>query len=128
MSLCSSIFKCILISFQFCNQVFADFVGVYMCLCVCVCVFILFHRKDLFRLQWCLGRCKGLFGLRRYLGHTWGYGSTILCCEYYSRCFFQVSSSSFLNMSCFTSKDETPSADKLETKRYNILHQRKDNI
>ena len=35
--------------------------------CVYVCVFIPFHYKSFLRLQ-------------RYLGHTWGYRSTILCC------------------------------------------------
>ena len=44
------------------------------------------------------------------------YRSTNMCCEYYSRCFCQVPSSPFLKMSYFTSKDETPPADKLEIK------------
>ena len=73
------------------------YVCVYVCVCmyVCVCVFILFYRGGFFRLQ-----------------DVWdileGYGSTMLCCKYYSRCFCEVSSSPFLNMSYFTSEDETP--------------------
>ena len=64
---------------------------VCVCVCVCVCfftctcVFILFHREGLFRLQ-----------------DVWdileGYGSTMLCCEYHSRCFCQVPSSRYLKM------------------------------
>ena len=74
---------------------------VYVCVCVCVCVcvyvcvFILFHRKGFFRLQRCLG-------------HTWGYGSTILCCKYFSRSFCQAPSCTFLEISYFISKDKTP--------------------
>ena len=66
-----------------------------------VCVFTFFYRKSFFRLQRCLG-------------HTWGYRSTILCCENYSRYFCQVPSSLFIKMSYFTSRDE----NRLETKRY----------
>ena len=59
------------------------------CACACACVrvylFIPFHRKGVFRLQW-------------YLGGTSIYGPMILCFEYYSKCFDQVPSSSFLNM------------------------------
>ena len=58
---------------------------VRVCLCACVYVFITFHHKGVFRLQW-------------YLGDTSIYGPTILCFEYYSRCFYQVPSSPFLNM------------------------------
>ena len=76
--------------------------------CCSVCVFILFHPKDSFSLQ----RCQG---------HTWGYESTILCCEYYSRCFCQVPSSPFLKVSYFTSKEESPAPDKLERKQYAML-------
>ena len=36
-----------------------------------------------------------------------GYGSTMLCCEYHSRCFCQVPSSTYLKMSYVTSKDKT---------------------
>ena len=74
-------------------------VCVFVCVCMCVSLFVLFHRKDSFR-------------LRRCLGHTWGYGSAILCCEYYSRCFCQVPSFPFLKMSYFTSKDETSASQK----------------
>ena len=41
--------------------------------------------------------------------HTWGHGSTILCCEYWSGFFRQVPSSRYLKMSYFTSKDEISS-------------------
>ena len=70
-------------------------VRVRACVCVCVCVFIFFHREGFFRLQdvWDI--------LERY-------ESTILCCEYLSGCFHQVSSSPCLKMSYFTSTDETP--------------------
>ena len=74
-----------------------------------VCVFILFH-------------CNSFFRRQRYLGHTWGYGSTILCCEYFSRCFCQVPSSSILKKSYFTSlKTKLQDADKLERKGHDIL-------
>ena len=66
-----------------------------VCVCVCVCVFILFHREGFFRLQ--------------DVGDILeGYGSTMLCYEYHSRCFYQVPSSRYLKMPYFTSKDETP--------------------
>ena len=48
-----------------------------------VCVFIPFNRKDFSHLQW-------------RLGHTWVYGSTILCYENYCGCFCQAPSSLFL--------------------------------
>ena len=35
----------------------------------------------------------------------------MLCCEYHSRCFYQVPSSPFLKMPYFTSKGETPEHD-----------------
>ena len=75
--------------------------------------FILFHRKSFFRLQRCLG-------------NTWGYGSMILCCKYYVRCFCPVSSSPYLKMSYFTSRDENSSEHKLERKRYDILYRPRD--
>ena len=68
----------------------------YVCVRVYVCVFLPFYSKGFFRLQLCLG-------------YTWVYGSTILCCEYCSRCFRQVPSSSFLQK-----------VNKLERKRYDI--------
>ena len=80
-----------------------------VCVCVCacaracVCMLILFHRGDFFRLQ-----------------NIWdileGYGWTMLCCEYHSRCFCQVPSSPFLNMSYFTSDNEFSARRKLERK------------
>ena len=81
------------------TTVMDTFVYVY----VCVCVFIFFHRKDLFRQQRCLG-------------HTSGYGSTILSSDYYSQCFCQIPLSPFLKMSYITSKDETPASWKTEEK------------
>ena len=50
----------------------------------------------------------------------------MLCCEYHSRCFYQVSSSPFLKMSYFTSKGETPEHDNAmiyyeHTKRWYML-------
>ena len=71
--------------------------------CVCVFVFLDFHRKGFLPLQqWCLQ-------------YTWLYKSTILWCEYYSRCFCQVSLSPFLNMSYLTSKDESPASQQYNT-------------
>ena len=37
--------------------------------------------------------------------HTWGHGSTILCCEYLSGCFCQVPSSGYLK--CHISSPKT---------------------
>ena len=78
-------------------------VRVRVCVCVRVCMVILFHRGDFFRLQ-----------------NIWdileGYGWTMLCCEYHSRCFCQVPSSPFLNMSYFTSDNEFSARRKLERK------------
>ena len=75
--------------------------------CVCVCVFILFHREGLFRLQ-----------------DVWdileGHISTMLCCEYHSRCFCQVPLSPYLKISYFTSKDETPARPQTGEKRCDI--------
>ena len=92
-------------------------VCVCVCVCACVraCVLILFHHKSFFRLQRCLG-------------HTSGYGSTILCFEYHAGCFCQVPSFLYLKMSYFTSKDENSSKHKLGRKRYNILDWPKDDI
>ena len=50
----------------------------------------------------------------------------MLCCEYHSRCFYQVPSSPFLKMSYFTSKGETPEHDNAmiyyeHTKRWYML-------
>ena len=69
-------------------------VCVVVCLCVCVsvCVLIFFHREDFFQLpdvQDMLESCE----------------STILCCEYSPRCFWQIPSSLSLNLSYFISKD-----------------------
>ena len=72
------------------------------------CVFILIHRK-------------GYFCLQRILGHSWGYGSTILCCEYYAGRFCQVTLSPYLKMLYFTSEDENSSEQKLERKWHDIL-------
>ena len=69
------------------------------CVCVCVCVFILLHCEGFFRLQ-------DVWDIRE------GYGSTMLWCEYQSRCFCQVPSSPFLNTSYFTSKDGSSSSPK----------------
>ena len=60
------------------------------------------------------------FHLQRCLGYTWGNGSPIFCCEYYSKYFCQVPSSPFLNMSYLTPNNETLAADKLAEKRYDI--------
>ena len=74
------------------------YVCVCLCLCVCVCmfvcVFILFYREPSFNLQ-------------DFSDILQGYGSTMLCCEYHSRCFCQVPSSTYLKMSYVTSKDKT---------------------
>ena len=50
----------------------------------------------------------------------------MLCCEYHSRCFYQVPSSPFLKMPYFTSKGETPEHDNAmiyyeHTKRWYML-------
>ena len=60
----------------------------------CVCVFILFHLGGFFQLQWCLW-------------HTWDVRINDLVLWVYARCFCQVPSSLFPNLSYFTSKDET---------------------
>ena len=84
----------------------------YVPTCVGLCVFILFHREGFFRLQ-----------------DVWdilqGYGSTMLCCHYHSRCFCQIPSSPFPNMSYFTSKDKTPARWQMERKRYDIWFREK---
>ena len=95
-----------------------------VCVCVCVCVcaraLILFHRG-------------GFFWLQDVLDILQGYGSTMLCCEYHPRCFCQVPSSPFLNMSYFNSKDKSPARRKLERKKvmyidkgYKSAHQQTD--
>ena len=63
--------------------------------CVCVCVYILPPWR--------------LFPSARCPRHTWGHGSTILCCEYQLTALCQVPSSPYLKMSYFTSKDENSS-------------------
>ena len=83
-----------------------------VCVCVCMCVFILLHRGSFFRLQ---DLCDILDG----------YGSAMSCCEYYSRCFCQVTSFPFLNMSYFTSEGEAPARRKLTRKRYDIRFREK---
>ena len=50
----------------------------------------------------------------------------MLCCEYHSRCFYQVPSSPFLKMSYFTSSGKTPNHDNdmiyyEHTKRWYML-------
>ena len=94
-----------LILYAVCMSVY----GVCVCVCVCVCVFILFHRGDV----WDILK---------------GYGSTMLSSEYHPRCFCQVPSSSFVNVSYFTSEDNTPACRKLERKRYYIWLSWKGNI
>ena len=99
----------------------------HVCVCVCVCVWvggcgcmpvcvlILFHRKGFFRMQWCLG-------------HTWVYGWMILYCEYFTRCFCQVPSSTLPNVSYFTSKNETLAIQQAGEKITWYMLPRKDDI
>ena len=83
--------------------------SVCVCVCVCVCcVFIFFHREGFFWVQ----------DVREIFER---YGSTILCCEYLSRCFCQVRSSLFLKMSYFTPKAKLEPTHQLERKRYDIF-------
>ena len=86
---------------NYCN--FTTSICVCLCVCVSVCLFILFHCKAFFRLQLCLR-------------HAWVKGSMILCCGHDTRCFCQVRSSQFLNLSYFTSRDETPAHIKPDSK------------
>ena len=86
------------------------------CWCVCVCgwmggwVFIFFHHEGFW-----VQDVREIFET---------YGSTILCCEYLSRCFCQVRSSLYLKMSYFTPKAKLQPADQLERKRYDIFRAR----
>ena len=66
-----------------------------VCVCVCVCVFILFHLLV-------SSGCTTSVTYARSLGHR----SFVVSI---SRGFWQVSSSLFLNLSYFTSKDENSS-------------------
>ena len=103
-------------SLKFCLPVFTNFSSCSVSfITFVVCVFIFFHHEGFFRLQ----------DVRDILER---YGSTILCCEYLSGCFYQVHSSPYLKMSYFTSKDENSSHHKLERKRWYIDGQRKDDI
>ena len=93
-------------------------VCVYVCVCVCVCA--------------CACVCVCSFNEKTSsvceMSETYLRGtdrSTILCCEYQSRCFCQVPSSPFLKMSYFISKDETSARRQLERKRYNVWFQEK---
>ena len=86
-----------LILYAVCMSVY----GMCVCVCVCVCVYTLPPWR--------------LLPIARSLD---GYGSAMSCCEYYSRCFCQVPSFPFLNMSCFTSEGKTPARRKLKRKWY----------
>ena len=94
----------ITLSIYFCSYLMLTFIAcAFVRARVCVFVFLDFHRKGFLPLQqWCLQ-------------YTWLYKSTILWCEYYSRCFCQVSLSPFLNMSYLTSKDESPASQQYNT-------------
>ena len=67
---------------------------------------------------------KGFFHLQQFLGHTWEVRISNLELWVPYNVLLQVHSFPFLKMSCFTSKDESPAAVKLERKRYDTLHQR----
>ena len=68
---------------------------------------------------------KGFFHLQQFLGHTWEVRISSLELWDHIMCFSKfLHLRSFLKMSYFTSKDETPGAVKLERKRHDILHQR----
>ena len=86
-----------------------------VCVCVCVCVRVCLYSFTV----------KASSVYNDVLEMLERYGSTILCCEYYTRSFCQVPSPPFLKMSYFTFKDEIPAADELERKRYDILPLRK---
>ena len=84
--------------------------GLHECVCVCLCVCVRACVRACARacLRVCVSNhCKS-FRLQWYLGHTWRYGSTILCWGHYTRQFCQLPWSQFLNLSYFTSKKEIP--------------------
>ena len=77
-----------------------------VCACVCVCVCVCVYSSSIF--------CK-------CPRHTWGYGSTILCCD-----FSWVLSAKFHHLriwKCHISpqKTKTPVCNLLERKRYYIM-------
>ena len=92
-------------------QVFV-YVCVYVCVYVFVCVIMLFHREGFFRLQDVWDKLEG-------------YGSTMLCCEYHSRCFCKDPSFSCLKKLYFTSKDKILARRQLERRRNDIWFREK---
>ena len=93
-----------------------------MCVCVCVCVCV------------CLCVCVCVYILPPWMflpsakcpRHTWGYGSTVLCCEYKLTALCQVPSWPYLKMPYFTSKDENSSRSSTGEKTiwYDVLREK----
>ena len=89
---------------------------VCVCMCVCVCVCLYSFTIKTFSV------CNDF---RDILESTDQWSCVV---NYYSRCFCQVLLSPFPKISYFTFKDETLVAGKLERKRYDMLHQQKDDV
>ena len=85
----------------------------FVCVCVSVCVFIFFH-------------CEGFFRVQAVQDILYGYGSTILCCEYELGAFCQVPLSPYLEMSYLTSKDKNscPQLTGEKTIWYDVLREK----
>ena len=86
-------------------------VSVCVCVCVYVCVCKLIYCGCFFRLQ-------DVWDIHK------SYGSTMLCCEYHSRCFCQLPSSPFLKMSYISPPKTKTREHKLE-RRLNYIWFRK---
>ena len=85
----------------------------HVCLCVCVyvCVCKLIYCECFFRLQ-------DVWDIHK------SYGSTMLCCEYHSRCFCQIPSYPFLKMS-YISPPKTKTREHKMKRRLNYIWFRK---
>ena len=102
---------------------------VCVCVCVCVCTRMCEHMRQCVRecvhatvcVHGCVCVCMCLYSSTAKASFV----CKMLCCEYHSRCFWQVPSSPFLKMSYFTSKDETPAHRQTGEKQYDIFGSRK---
>ena len=119
----------------------------YYCLCVCVCVCARARARTCVHvcvnacMRACMNACMHACMRASVCVHGCMcvcvcmclYSSTVkasfvckmLCCEYHSRCFWQVPSSPFLKISYFTSKDETPAHRQTGEKQNDIFGSRK---
>ena len=107
------------------------YLSIYLFICFIIYLFIyLFIYSNLLLVCAFVNMCynhfrKGFFHLQQFLGHTWEVRISSLELWDHIMCFSKfLHLRSFLKMSYFTSKDETPGAAKLERKRHDILHQR----